>query len=123
MSESIPPDFMKHFDQADLVMCGAAYYLGRTTIAVDDFCNRLVRAWDSLPEHVQDYIQRIVDEAFRRDDISRENLVEQIVVDKEADTIAFIPGRDCIHPLGNSCDRASWQKVRYCWALKTPEVK
>lgn len=88
------------FDLNDLVMSATAYYLGRMTHLVDSHCDAVVKAWTDLPTHVRDYIQRIVDEAF-----SRHEIVKTL-------------GKD-LGPLGNNCDRESWEKVRACWSKKT----
>lgn len=81
------------FDVSDLVMSSAAYYLGRRTANVSEFCDRLCRSWDCLPVAVQAFIRRIVDEAFERDSRAGATL-----------------------PLGDDCDRAAWQRVRNCWS-------
>jgi hypothetical protein len=89
--------YVWEFDVDDLIMSATSYYLGRRTALVSEHCERLVVAWPSLPEHVRDYIKRIVEEAFRRDDIARKN-------------------RTQILPLGENCDRSAWESVRECWA-------
>ena len=81
-----------YFDHDDLIMSTACYYLGRRTANVEDFCRRLVTAWPVLSQPVRDYVQRIVEDAFRR----------------EQRPLSFCP-------LGDDCDRASWCKVRACW--------
>jgi len=73
------------FDAHDLVMSATSYYLGRRTIAVDEFCRSMVESWPNLPQHVRDYVQRVVEDAYRRD------------------------------ILGFDCDRRSWDSVRALW--------
>ena len=89
-----------HFDFDDLVMSTTAYYLGRRTINVDSFCNRLVKAWLDLSPNVRDYIQRIVKAEF-----SRELILKSL--DNQ------------FNPFGDDCDRESWCKVRACWQEKS----
>lgn len=76
------------FDVDDLVMSSAAYYLGRHTISVTDFCRRLCLSWSQLSLPVQQYVQRIVESAFERDAV------------------------------GGACDREAWLQVRACWLEK-----
>jgi hypothetical protein len=85
------------FDVQDLVMSSAAHYLGRRTANVSDFCDRLCRSWVCLPPPVQAFIRRIVDEAFERERHARTTL-----------------------PLGDQCDRESWDRVRSCWTSTSP---
>ena len=89
-----------HFDFDDLVMSTTAYYLGRRTINVDSFCDRLVKAWPDLSPNVRDYIQRIVEAEF-----SREAILKRL--------------DDQFNPFGDACDRESWCKVRACWQEKS----
>ena len=83
------------FDADDLIMSSTAYYLGRSTIHVADFCCRLQLSWIMLSPYVQSYIMRIVEEAFKRNAHDKTRLY-----------------------LGHDCDREAWEKVRQCW-LKT----
>lgn len=87
------------FDLDDLIMSATSYYLGRSTINVSAFCDSLVRAWPNLGHGTQGYIQRVVEEAFRRDDIAR-----------DGDWSGPLP-------LGHDTDRAEWRKVRQCWSV------
>lgn len=85
------------FDIDDLIMSSTAYYLGRRTILVDDFCRRLINAWPLLPDGVKQFVERIVEAEF-----SRETLVRQFQSDWT--------------PFGDNCDRESWLNVRRCWS-------
>ena len=82
--------------QTTLWLGALRYYLGRQTYAVSDFCDILRSQWLTLPEKLQQLIQRDVEEAFARDDRARE---------------------DCssYRTLGADCDRAEWEKVRGLW--------
>lgn len=84
------------FDVSDLVMSSTAYYLGRRTANVSDFCSRLCLSWDRLPLAVQAFVTRIVEEAFARE------------------------GAGAACALGDACDRAAWERVRHCWAGRAP---
>lgn len=88
----VPMPQVYEFDVSDLVMSATAYYLGRRTANVGDFCRRLCLSWPSLPVAVQQFVERIVEEAYRR----------------AARTDRFA--------LGNDCDRVEWDKVRRCWS-------
>lgn len=85
------------FDFNDLLMSSTAYYLGRRTISVDDFCCRLIKAWPLLPDGVKHYVERIVEAEF-----AKETLVRQFQWDWT--------------PFGDNCDRESWLNVRRCWS-------
>jgi hypothetical protein len=56
----------------------------------------VVIAWPQLSDNVRDYIQRIVEDFFRRQEIMQE----------------MQPGWN---PFGDACDRESWCKVRAMW--------
>lgn len=73
------------FDAFDLVMSATSYYLGRRTIAVDEFCRSLAESWHDLPANVQLYVTRIVEEAYSA------------------------------NRLGDECDKKSWDGVRALW--------
>lgn len=68
------------------------YYLGRTTYAVDDFCQALVKKWPNMPDATKYLIQRELEWAFKNDDYRREENTST--------------------KLGMKCDRASWELVR-----------
>lgn len=52
--------------QNDLIMSATAYYLGRRTIQTCDHIQWLFENWDEFDEHVRKFVQRIVDDAIRR---------------------------------------------------------
>ena len=91
-----------YFDHDDLIMSATAYYLGRRTISVADFCQRLRRAWPELSEDVQQYIQRLVEAEF-----ARETILRRLQPDW--------------NPFGDQCDRDEWVAVRDLWATKAEE--
>ena len=72
------------------------YYLGRTSIAVADYCECLCAAWPTLAQGTRDLIRRDVEEAFAADDRAR----------------AVGAG---YWPLGHDCDRKVWENVRRLW--------
>ena len=86
------------FDIDDLIMSTAAYYLGRMTANVDDFCSRVIEAWPLLGAGTQEYIERIVEDAFARESLAKTHGWEQNI-------------------FGMECDRESWSKVRQCWSI------
>jgi len=90
---------LRNFDLSDLIVPAVRYYLGRMTISVHIFCNDLMGAWSEIPDGIKSTIIRDIEEAFERDDHSR-----QISVDVEGYSGPF--------PLGDDCDRASWERVR-----------
>jgi hypothetical protein len=99
-------DHLRHFDTDDLIMSTAAYYLGRQTINVGDFCRRLRRAWPELNENVRAYVQRLVESQFAREGVLRRLYLAP-------DWTLF----------GDACDRDEWVAVRRLWAIKTEEQK
>jgi|688.fasta_scaffold1084831_1 hypothetical protein len=90
------------FNHDDLIMSATSYYLGRQTISVDDHCQRLVKAWPVLSQGVREYVQRIVDNVFQRQEI-----MQAIQSDW--------------NPFGDACDRESWCRVRECWSKVNAE--
>jgi len=95
-------DAIRHFDHDDLIMSATAYYLGRRSISVGDFCQRLRRAWPELSEDVRAYVQRLVEAEFAREEILRR---------LQPDWTSF----------GDECDRDEWVAVRDLWAIKSEE--
>lgn len=93
MSRKQPIDF---FDADDLIMSATSYYLGRMTANVSDHCRRLVAAWPHLKPATQDYIERIVESAFK------------------LDRRDYAVGVNSSY-LGMDCDRDAWLTVRACW--------
>lgn len=73
------------------------YYLGRRTAFVSDFCDLLIQEWQNLPDNCKSIIQRDLDEAFDRDDRSRD---------------LFAANGSKMWVLGDDCDRAQWERVR-----------
>lgn len=69
------------------------YYLGRMTYAVSDFCELLIKQWETLPERTKALIKKELAVAIREDDENR--------LDGK-----YYPG------LGHDCDRHQWLKVR-----------
>ena len=88
---------VEHFDVEDLVMSATSYYLGRMTTLVETHCERLVKAWPTLSTGCQDYIRRVVETAFERDEAVKGG------------------GELQYRPLGMECDRECWRKVRALW--------
>ncbi len=87
------------FDADDLIMSATSYYLGRTTANVGSHCDALVESWPQLSQPVRDYVRRIVEAAFERDDHCRS-----------------MPDRGFALPLGHDCDREAWIRVRALWS-------
>jgi len=72
------------------------YYCGRMTYAVGNFCDMLIAEWPNLPEHTRSLIAEELEAKFRIDDQMR--------------------GTGSSYcPLGQRCDRESWEKVRAIW--------
>ena len=92
---------VESFNHDDLIMSSTAYYLGRQTINVESHCQSIMRAWPRLSQNVREYIQRIVEDFFKR---------QEIVQSWQHDW----------NPFGGECDRESWQKVRECWISHVP---
>lgn len=84
-------------DQEITLWLGATrYYLGRRTYAVSSFCDMLILNWPSFAEQTKNLLIRDVEEEFERDDRAR------------------LEARD-YKPLGDNCDRESWERVRDLW--------
>ncbi len=90
---------MYEFDADDLIMSATSYYLGRRTAMVASHCDALVESWPQLSQPVRDYVRRIVEAAFERDDHCR--------------SLAF---REYALPLGQDCDREAWLRVKALWS-------
>ena len=84
------------FDAVEMLICTTRYYIGRSTISASVWADDLARRWASLPEGARIVIKRDLDNAFERDNTSRQN-------------------REKYHALGDDCDRAMWEKVRAAW--------
>ena len=96
-------DHLRHFDTDDLIMSATAYYIGRRSINVGDFCQRLRRAWPELSDDVRAYIRRLVESEFAREGILRRLQPEW-------------------NSFGDQCDRDEWVAVRNLWATRTEET-
>ena len=99
LTETQKSQLIQSLDLQDMICSTTAYYLGRQTIQVSSWCNQLVGVWPLLPCGTQEYIKRIVTEAFRRDDAVR-------ATGKQTQA----------KPLGADCDRAMWEHVRALWS-------
>lgn len=88
----LPVDYM--------VMSTVDRCLGSKTIAAMLFVQEIDEAWERLPRHVRDYIQRVVEERFVIDDEER-----------AAGLTEFLP-------LGMDCDRREWEKLRERWRVQ-----
>lgn len=83
-------------DEVTLWLGATRYYVGRRTYAVNDFCDLLINNWQNLHITTQDLIARDLEIEFIRDDDARIN-------------------KNKFKPLGDDCDRESWEKVRNLW--------
>lgn len=82
-----------------LVIAAFRYFLGRMTIPTCCFAGNLAKVWTHLPRNVQSLIYKELEEAFQEDDRMRSDPVVS----------------PHYYPLGASCDREAWQKVRNHW--------
>lgn len=89
---------LRNFDLGDLIIPAVRYYLGRMTISTHFFCADLIKSWPEIPDGIKSTIIRDIEEAFERDDRSRQ--------------ISNVKGYSGPFPLGDDCDRASWEQVR-----------
>jgi hypothetical protein len=90
-------DFEKNHGRDGLMILAAVRYcIGRRTYIVNDCVNWIIENWDSWPDHIQNIIQRDVEESFVRDDEARLG--------------------NGYKWLGDDCDRAEWEKVRTLWS-------
>lgn len=88
-------------DQEELLWIAAfRYCLGRRTYIVGEFVALLLSQWQKLSHNARQVIGRDLLEAFARDDRLRE--LEAETPDK----------RKSLSPLGDTCDRVDWDKVR-----------
>lgn len=87
---------MSNDNELTLWLGATRYYLGRRTYAVSTFCNMLIANWSSFDENTKNLLIRNIEEEFDRDDLAR---LES----------------DGYNPLGDDCDRQSWEKVRNLW--------
>ena len=87
-----------------MLICTTRYYTGRSTISASVWADDLARHWASLPEGARIVIKRDLENAFERDNTSRQN-------------------REKYHALGDDCDRVMWEKVRALWAGEQPPAQ
>lgn len=85
-------------EQTTLWLGAFRYYCGRMTYAVSDFCEMLVAAWPTLTPSLRNLIAGELEGEFRRDDEMRDRGASYL-------------------PLGNQCDRESWERVRGLWKV------
>ena len=78
-------------------MGATRYFMGRRSASVSEFCTELRAAWRFLDDETRALIERDVEEEFERDDSWR--------------TLH----QDKPWPLGDNCDRESWEGVRRLW--------
>lgn len=88
----------EHFrgGENDLVFWSFRYFLGRTSASTCFFAESLAVVWPRLSATTKDMISTELEAEFIRDDAARNDGTR-------------IGG--CF-PLGHTCDRAAWQKVR-----------
>ena len=84
------------FDAVEMLICTTRYYTGSRTISASTWAEDLAQHWASLPEGARIVIKRDLENAFERDNTSRQN-------------------REKYHALGDDCDRVMWEKVRAAW--------
>lgn len=88
---------MKPQDEYTLWPAAFRYYLGRSTHAVSNFCNLLIRNWPTLSDATRNLIVKELEREFAKDDDARKH--------------------DRFRPLGHDMDREEWQKVRALWRV------
>jgi hypothetical protein len=71
--------------------------MGRRTYVTADCADWLIEIWPGLKETARAVIRRDLEQAFVDDDEARAR-------------------GDGYKPLGDSCDRAEWERVRRLWA-------
>jgi len=97
-------DYLARFDPHELLIASTRYFVGRRSIATVCFARTLAEAWPSLPEHTRAVIERDLEEAFRLDEILREE------------------GEACT-PLGDNCAREAWELVRAAYRATDNDPK
>ena len=97
MSEELEvTDFERNHGRHGLMIVAAVRYcLGRRSYIVSDCADWIIANWESWPDHIQNIIQRDVEESFVRDDEARLG--------------------NGYKRLGDDCDRAEWERVRNLW--------
>lgn len=88
----------EHFrgGENDLVFAAFRYYLGRMTASTCFFAEDLAKVWPRLNDSTKTAIIEELEHQFYNDDAARN--------DPTRKSGSF--------PLGHTCDRAAWQKVR-----------
>lgn len=84
-------ELLQHFELDDLIHSSFRYYLGRRTIATCAFARSLAAAWPLIAKRTREMIARELSQAY-------------------ADAERY-PNSQW-KPLGDDCDRESWDKVR-----------
>lgn len=82
-------ELLQHFELDDLIHSSFRYYLGRRTIATCAFARSLAAAWPLIAKHTREMIARELSQAYSEAERHPE-----------------------WKPLGDDCDRESWDKVR-----------
>jgi hypothetical protein len=77
-------------------ICTFRYALGRRSSAVSDCVDLLVEHWNNIPINMRNIIQHELEQAFVKDDETREH-------------------GGGYKPLGDDCDRWQWERVRRIW--------
>ncbi len=90
---------MNDIQQTTLWLAATRYYMGRTTYAVEEFCELLIAEWPNLDEQTKALIQRDITEEIKRDDEDRATGMEY-------------------RQLGGDCDRDCWDRVAKLWLHK-----
>ena len=87
------PKAIDFFNSDELIFWSFRYFLGRQTIATVCFAERLARAWPHISDKNKSLIQYELEEAFRQE-------------------VELVGSAHGWKPLGDSCDREAWEKVR-----------
>lgn len=87
---------MSNVNELTLWLGATRYYLGRRTYAVGNFCDMLIANWSSFDDATKVLLVGEIETEFDRDDLAR---LES----------------DGYNPLGDDCDRQSWERVRNLW--------
>lgn len=82
-------ELLQHFELDDLIHSSFRYYLGRRTISTCAFARSLAAAWPLIAKHTREMIARELSQAYTQAELHPE-----------------------WKPLGDDCDRESWDKVR-----------
>jgi len=104
MTKKKLPEWLRHFDLDILVMAATRYFMGRRTIATCAYARELATAWPELPDSVKTVLRRDLKREFELDDMARERAKKE---GKKPYASSF--------PLGDTCDRESWELVRNAW--------